>query len=39
MTLWEFQHLVKACEESDMFKDAMKELKLPDGFELVVEPW
>ncbi|KAL1793459.1 hypothetical protein ACET3X_008441 [Alternaria dauci] len=39
LTLWEFQHLVKACEESDMFKDAMKEIKLPDGFELVVEPW
>ncbi|KAI4944622.1 hypothetical protein J4E91_008627 [Alternaria rosae] len=39
LTLWEFQHLVKACEESDMFKEAMAEIKLPDGFELVVEPW
>jgi primary-amine oxidase len=39
LTLWEFQHLVKACDESEMFKEAMAEIKLPEGFELVVEPW
>lgn len=39
LTLWEFQHLVGACERSEMFQNALKELHLPEGFELVVEPW
>lgn len=39
LTLWEFQHLVQACKESEEFQKAIAEFKLPDGFELVVEPW
>ncbi|KAF2854157.1 copper amine oxidase-like protein [Plenodomus tracheiphilus IPT5] len=39
LTLWEFQYLVEACKKSDMFQKAIAEFKLPDGFELVVEPW
>jgi primary-amine oxidase len=39
LTLWEFEHLVDACKRSKEFQDAVAELKLPDGFELVVEPW
>jgi len=39
LTLWEFEHLVEACKESKEFQDAIAEFKLPDGFELVVEPW
>jgi primary-amine oxidase len=39
LTLWEFQYLVNACKESKEFQDAIAEFKLPEGFELVVEPW
>ena len=39
LTLWEFTHLVDACKKSKEFQDAIAELNLPDGFELVVEPW
>jgi len=39
LTLWEFTHLVDACKESKEFQEAIAEFKLPDGFELVVEPW
>jgi primary-amine oxidase len=39
LTLWEFTHLVDACKKSKEFQDATAELNLPDGFELVVEPW
>ncbi|KAF2263842.1 copper amine oxidase-like protein [Lojkania enalia] len=39
LTLWEFQILIEACKKSEMFQKAMAELKLPEGFELVVEPW
>jgi primary-amine oxidase len=39
LTLWEFQHLVDACKKSKEFQDAIAEFKLPQGFELVVEPW
>jgi Cu2+-containing amine oxidase len=39
LTLWEFEHLVNACKKSEMFQKALAEFSLPDGFELVVEPW
>ncbi|CAO2649268.1 Nn.00g066530.m01.CDS01 [Neocucurbitaria sp. VM-36] len=39
LTMWEFQHLLEACKKSEMFQKAIAEFKLPDGFELVVEPW
>ena len=39
LTLWEFQTLVQACKESKTFQEAVAEFQLPEGFELVVEPW
>lgn len=39
LTLWEFQTLLQACKESEEFQKAVAEFKLPEGFELVVEPW
>ncbi|KAF9734134.1 copper amine oxidase [Paraphaeosphaeria minitans] len=39
LTLWEFEHLVQACNESEEFQQAIKEFHLPEGFELVIEPW
>lgn len=39
LTLWEFNDLVEACKESEEFKKAIAEFHLPEGFELVVEPW
>jgi primary-amine oxidase len=39
LTLWEFEVLLKACKESEEFQSAVAEFKLPEGFELVVEPW
>jgi primary-amine oxidase len=35
----EFRHLVQAAESSKLFQDAVAELKLPEGFEVVIEPW
>ena len=35
----EFRKLSEAVEKSQLFKDVLKEYKLPEGFELVVEPW
>lgn len=31
--------MVEVCKESKSFQDALKEFTLPDGFEVVVEPW
>lgn len=39
LTVPEFRSLVQAVERSQMFKDCLKEYQLPEGFELVVEPW
>lgn len=39
LTLWEFQDLVEACKKSEEFQKAVAEFELPEGFELVVEPW
>ncbi|KAF2654258.1 copper amine oxidase-like protein [Lophiostoma macrostomum CBS 122681] len=39
LTLWEFETLVESCWKSKMFKDAIAEFQLPEGFEAVVEPW
>jgi primary-amine oxidase len=35
----EFETFVKVCKESPLFKARIKDLKLPEGFEIVVEPW
>ncbi|OCK78759.1 copper amine oxidase-like protein [Lepidopterella palustris CBS 459.81] len=39
LTLWEFETLVKVCKASSMFQAAIAEFKLPEGFEVVIEPW
>lgn len=35
----EFDVLTEVCKESKLFQDALKEFVLPEGFEVVVEPW
>lgn len=39
LTVPEFRQLVNAVDESEEFKKCLKEYQLPEGFELVVEPW
>ncbi|KAG9769431.1 Copper amine oxidase 1 [Exophiala dermatitidis] len=39
LTLSEFDTLVEACKASQKFKDICAEIQLPDGFEVIVEPW
>ena len=39
LTLWEFDVLIEACKTSSLFQEALAEMKLPEGFELVIEPW
>jgi primary-amine oxidase len=35
----EFDTFVKICEQSPLFKQKIEEFKLPEGFEVVIEPW
>jgi len=35
----EFDVLVEVCQQSKLFQDALKEFTLPEGFEVVIEPW
>ena len=39
LTLRELELLVSACESSSLFKTAVAEMNLPEGFEVVIEPW
>ncbi|RMD44074.1 hypothetical protein DV735_g1060, partial [Chaetothyriales sp. CBS 134920] len=39
LTVDELHSLVEVCEKSQLFKDAIAELELPEGFEVVIEPW
>jgi len=39
LTLSEFDTLVEVCKKSSTFQDALAEFELPEGFEVVVEPW
>ncbi|KAI1622411.1 copper amine oxidase 1 [Exophiala viscosa] len=39
LTIAEFDVLVEVCKSSKMFKDVCVEFTLPDGFEIIVEPW
>jgi primary-amine oxidase len=39
LTLAEFDVLVDVCQKSQMFKDVCAEFRLPEGFEVIVEPW
>jgi primary-amine oxidase len=36
---FEFETLLEVCESSKLFQDKIKEFKLPEGFEVVIEPW
>ncbi|RVX71422.1 Copper amine oxidase 1 [Exophiala mesophila] len=39
LTLAEFGTLVDVCYASQEFKDVIAEFELPEGFEVIVEPW
>ncbi|KAK7548665.1 putative copper amine oxidase [Phyllosticta paracitricarpa] len=39
LTLSEFSTLVEVCKASKLFQDALAEFELPEGFEVVIEPW
>ncbi|QSZ37572.1 hypothetical protein DSL72_008670 [Monilinia vaccinii-corymbosi] len=39
MTLGEEDELVEVVQSSSLFKEAIAELNIPDGFKVVVEPW
>ncbi|KAF2173620.1 hypothetical protein M409DRAFT_15898 [Zasmidium cellare ATCC 36951] len=39
LILSEFDHLVECVEASQEFKDALAEFELPEGFDIIVEPW
>ncbi|KAF4440936.1 Copper amine oxidase 1 [Fusarium austroafricanum] len=39
LTLAEFDIVVDACARSKLFQDKLKEIKFPEGFEPVIEPW
>lgn len=39
LSIPEFRHLVQAAQESKLFQHAVSKLKLPEGFEVVIEPW
>jgi primary-amine oxidase len=36
---YEFDTLVNVCKSSKAFNDAIAEFELPEGFEVVIEPW
>lgn len=35
----ELQYVADACARSQLWKDKLKDLKVPDGFEVIIEPW
>lgn len=35
----EFQVFVETCKNSSLFQDKIKEFRLPEGFEVIIEPW
>ncbi|KAJ5965251.1 Copper amine oxidase N2/N3-terminal [Penicillium waksmanii] len=39
LTLSEFDVLVDRCMSSPLFQEAIAQFSLPDGFEVVIEPW
>ncbi|KAL1984658.1 hypothetical protein VTN96DRAFT_8784 [Rasamsonia emersonii] len=39
LTLAEFDILIEVCKTSPKFQEALAEFKLPDGFEIVIDPW
>ncbi|KAK1994610.1 copper amine oxidase [Colletotrichum falcatum] len=39
LATFEFETLAQVVESSALFKEKIADLKLPDGFEVVIEPW
>lgn len=39
LTLDDFAILVDTCKSSKLFQDAIAEFEIPEGYEVVVEPW
>ncbi|RDA87768.1 hypothetical protein CP532_2464 [Ophiocordyceps camponoti-leonardi (nom. inval.)] len=39
LTVFEFKKLVECVKASPLFQEKLRTIKLPPGFELVVEPW
>ncbi|UPK94782.1 hypothetical protein LCI18_005717 [Fusarium solani-melongenae] len=39
LSMWEFDKVIKCVETSPAVKEKIDELRLPEGFEVVVEPW
>ncbi|KAM5350444.1 hypothetical protein ACJ41O_006949 [Fusarium nematophilum] len=39
LSMWEFDNLAKCVTDSPAVQEKIKELRLPEGFEVVVEPW
>jgi primary-amine oxidase len=36
---WEFDILVDKCKNSKLFQDRIAQFRLPEGFDVVIEPW
>lgn len=39
LTVHEFERLVQVIKDSPLFQEKVKELQLPQGFDVVIEPW
>jgi primary-amine oxidase len=39
VTRHEFEIFLEVCKSSTLFQERIKKLKLPEGFEVIVEPW
>ena len=35
----EFEAVIESCDRSELFKKAMSDFTLPEGFDIVIEPW
>ncbi|EFY97714.1 copper amine oxidase family protein [Metarhizium robertsii] len=39
LSIYEFERVVEVVKNSQVFQEKLKSIELPEGFELVVEPW
>ncbi|KAH8664392.1 copper amine oxidase [Xylariales sp. PMI_506] len=39
LTFHEFLTFIEVCQKSELYQSKVAELKLPEGFEVVIEPW
>ncbi|KYK57983.1 copper amine oxidase [Drechmeria coniospora] len=39
LTIFEFEKLIESVKASPLFQEKLNTIELPDGFELVLEPW